>query len=154
TTGEGPLREYDDILAQASTRPRPESRQRMLDLLQRHPDFALADRALFWLGQQLAEDRQWAAAQARFLELESRFPSSEWGLRAKKSRADILLSRGHPMRARALYRELTGARDPLARSAGQEGLADSVSWIVRAILVVVALLYLVAFALVHLRGIG
>src|SRR5437879_7090697 len=60
TTGAGPLREYDDILAQASTRPRPESRQRMLDLLQRHPDFALADRALFWPGQQLAADRNGA----------------------------------------------------------------------------------------------
>jgi TolA-binding protein len=153
TTGEEPLREYQDILAQASTRSHEDSRARMVALLTRHPEFALADRALFWLGQRLAEDRMWDAAMARYLELERRFPSSEWALRARKSRGDVLLSRGHPMQARVLYRELAASRDPLARSAGAEGLADSVSWIVRAILVFASAIYLIVFAFVQLRAV-
>lgn len=151
TTGEEPLREYDAIITGAPQRPPAESRARMEALLQKYPTFALADRALFWLGQRLAEARRWDEAEARFGELERRFPSSEWALRAKKARADILLSRGHPSTARALYRELAASRDPVARSAGNEGLADATSWIVRAILLVVSIVYLVGFAVAHLR---
>jgi len=77
----------------------------------RRADLALAG-ALF--GQRLAEERRWDEAMTRFAELERRFPSSEWALRAKKARADILLGRGHPFRARAIYRELAAAADPVA----------------------------------------
>ncbi|HEX8952009.1 MAG TPA: tetratricopeptide repeat protein, partial [Polyangia bacterium] len=153
STGEEPLRAYDDILAGAAARSRAESSARMVALLQKWPDFALADRALFWLGQRLAEERRWDEAIARFSELERRFPSSEWALRAKKSRADILLSRGHPFVARAIYKELVAHGDAIARSAGHEGLADSVSWIVRAIAVVACILYLVVFAWLHVRAV-
>ena len=153
TTGEEPLRVYDDILAGAANRPRAESRARMEALLAKWPTFALTDRALFWLGQRLAEERRWDEAMTRFAELERRFPSSEWALRAKKARADILLGRGHPFRARAIYRELAAAADPVARSAGHEGLSDSVSWILRAIGVVVCIVYLLAFAWLHLRAV-
>ncbi len=153
TTGEEPLRVYDDILTGAAARPRAESRARMEQLLQKWPDFALADRALFWLGQRLAEDHRWKEAMARYAELERRFPSSEWALRAKKARADILLSRGHPFEARAIYRDLVAHGDAVARSAGHEGLADSVSWIARAIGVVVCVLYLIAFAWLHVRAV-
>src|SRR6478609_3245825 len=90
---------------------------------------------------------------ARFAELERRFPSSEWALRAKKSRADILLSRGHPFVARALYRELIDHGDAVARSAGHEGMSDSVAWIARAIAIVVCVLYLIAFAWLQLRAV-
>ncbi|HEX6838662.1 MAG TPA: tetratricopeptide repeat protein [Polyangia bacterium] len=151
TTGEEPLRVYDDILTGAAARPRAESRARMEALLQKWPDFALADRALFWLGQRLAEEHRWNEAMARFAELERRFPSSEWALRAKKARADILLSRGHPFVARAIYRDLLAHGDAVARSAGAEGLADSVSWIARAIGVIVCIIYLCGFAWLHLR---
>ena len=133
STGEAPLREYDDILAGAVSRPRAESLARMQALLVRWPDFALADRALFWLGQRLAEERRWDEARARFAEIERRFPSSEWARRGMKARADISLSRGHPFVARALYHELAASSDPVARSAGNEGLADSVAWMVRTI---------------------
>ena len=153
TTGEEPLRVYDDILAGAAARPRAESRARMEALLQKWPTFALTDRALFWLGQRLAEERRFDEAMARFAELERRFPSSEWALRAKKSRADILLSRGHPFVARPIYRELQASSDPVARSAGNEGMSDSVSWILRAIGVVVCVLYLIAFAWLHIRAV-
>ncbi len=90
---------------------------------------------------------------ARYSELERRFPSSEWARRAEKARADILLSRGHPFAARVLYRQLAAMSDPIAHSAGQEGLADSVSWVVRAILVAVCICYLLAFAFLHLRAV-
>ena len=153
TTGEEPLRVYDEILTGAAARPRAESRARMEALLQKWPDFALADRALFWLGQRLAEEHRWQEAMARFAELERRFPSSEWALRAKKARADILLSRGHPFAARAIYHELIARGDAVARSAGHEGLDDSVSWIARAIGVVVCILYLLAFAWLHVRAV-
>ncbi len=151
TTGEAPLVEYDAILAGAPQRPPAESRARMAALLQKYPTFALADRALYWLGQRLAEERHWSEAEARFAEVERRFPSSEWAPRAKKARADIILSRGHPFVARVLYRELLASPDPLARSAGQEGMSDSASWIARAIFVVVCIVYLVGFAVAHLR---
>jgi outer membrane protein assembly factor BamD (BamD/ComL family) len=153
TTGEEPLRAYDEILGGAANRPRAESRARMEALLRRWPDFALADRALFWLGQRLAEEHRWDEAAARFSEIERRFASSEWALRAKKARADLLLSRGHPFAARVLYRELISAGDPVARSAGQEGLADSVSFIARAIAVVLCIVYLVGFASLQLRAV-
>jgi TolA-binding protein len=151
STGEEPLREYDAILGGAAQRPPAESRARMEALLQKWPSFALADRALFWLGQRLAEERRWAEAQAKLLEIERRFPASEWALRAKKARADIILSRGHPFVARALYRQLQASSDAVARSAGNEGMSDSTSWIVRAILVAVSIAYLFGFAVAHLR---
>jgi tetratricopeptide (TPR) repeat protein len=153
TTGEAPLREYDDILAGAAARPRAESRARMETLLQKWPSFALADRALFWLGQRLAEERRWNEAMARYAELERRFPSSEWALRAKKSRADVLLSRGHPFLARAIYKDLIANGDAVARSAGHEGLSDSVSWIARSIAVVACILYLLILAWLQLRAV-
>jgi outer membrane protein assembly factor BamD (BamD/ComL family) len=153
TTGEEPLREYDDIIGGAANRPRADSRARMEALLKKWPAFALADRALFWLGQRLAEERRWNEAMARFSELEEHFPSSEWALRAKKSRADILLSRGHPFLARAIYRELIAHGDAVARSAGHEGLSDSVAWIARAIAVVVCVLYLLVFAWLQVRAV-
>jgi outer membrane protein assembly factor BamD (BamD/ComL family) len=151
STGEAPLREYDAILASVAQAGPVAARTRMEALVQKWPDFALADRALFWIGQRLAEERRWSDALARFAEVERRFPSSEWALRAKKARADILLTRGHPFAARALDRELLASSDPVARSAGREGLADSVSWIARACFVFVCIAYLVAFVFFHLR---
>ena len=120
TTGEAPLREYDAILAGADDARRAPSRARAWSaLLQKWPDFALADRALY-LARPAARPRSVAGTRrrARFAEIERRFPSSEWALRGKKARADILLSRGHPFVARALYRELIASSDPVARSAG------------------------------------
>ena len=153
STGEEPLREYDAILAGAASSSRAGSRARMEALLSKWPDFALADRALYWLGQRYSDERRWDEAMARFAELERRFPASEWALRAKKARADILLSRGHPFGARAIYRGLIATSDTVARSAGHEGMADSVRWIARAIGVVVCILYLVAFAWLQVRAV-
>ncbi len=154
STGEAPLREYDDVLANAAARPRAESRARMEALLQKWPDFALADRALYWLGQRLAEEHHPNEAIARFTECERRFPSSEWAQRSKKSRADIQLSRGHWFVARAAYRELLASHDAVSRSAGKEGLADSVTWMVRSNLVLASILYLLAFVWLQLRAVS
>ena len=154
STGEEPLRAYDDVLANGMTRPRADSRARMEAVLQKWPDFALADRALFWLGQRLAEEHRPLDAMARFAECERRFPSSEWALRSKKARADILLSRGHPFAARVIYRELLATRDPVSHSAGKEGLADSLTWMVRACFIVACILYLIGFAWLHVRAVS
>jgi TolA-binding protein len=150
STGEGPLHEYDAVLGSALRDP-AQARARMERLLVEHPDFALADRALYWLGQSYAQARDERRARERFAEAERRFPASEWAQRAKKARADLLLGRGHVFAARALYQALLQSGDPLARSAGVEGLADSVSWILRAVGAVVASAYLLAFLTLQLR---
>jgi len=51
----------------------------------------------------------------------------------------------------AIYKELIAHGDAVARSAGHEGLGDSVSWIARAIGVVVCVVYLVVFAWLQIR---
>src|SRR5207248_2193253 len=89
----------------------------------------------------------------RFAEAERRFPTSEWAGRAKKARGDLLLGHGHPFAARKLFGELAQSGDPLTRSAGQEGQADAMSWLLRAAAVVVALGYLALFALLQVRGV-
>lgn len=152
STGEEPLKRYDAILAAAAAgKPKAESIAAVAALLAERPDFALADRALFWMAQRLAELHRDADATARFAELERRFPSSEWADRAKKARADLLLAHGHPLRARAIYRELLQSSSAITRSAGREGLADATSWTVRAIFVALSIVYLVGFAALHLR---
>jgi hypothetical protein len=55
--------------------------------------------------------------------------------------------------ARAIYRELIAHGDAVARSAGYEGMSDSVAWIARAIAVVVCVLYLLAFAWLQVRAV-
>ena len=135
----------------APPRARAPSRiARMEELLQKWPDFALADRALFWLGQRLAEERRSDDAVARFAEVERRFPSSEWALRAKKARADLLLSRGHPFVARAALPRADGiersggalGRQGGPRRFGELHRARRSSWSCASI-------YLVGFAWLH-----
>jgi TolA-binding protein len=150
TTGEGPLREYDAVL-QNATRDPATARTRMERLLAEHPEFALADRALYWLGQSYAQARDEKRAMEKFEETERRFPASEWAGRAKKARGDLLLGRGHPLAARALFKQLLEAGDPLARSAGREGLADVNSWWLRGAAAVGSALYLLAFVVLQVR---
>ena len=148
-TGEGPLREYDDILANVPRRTAAESTSRMEALLSQHPDFALADRALFWLGAAYAEQHRDADATTRFREIERRFPTTEWASRARKGRADLLMRARHPLEARALYAQLADSGDPLARAAGLEGLAWVRQTLRRWVMLLVAALYLVAFFALH-----
>ena len=124
----------------------------MEQLLAAHPDFALADRALFWLGQAYLDAHDEKRASASFVACETRFAASEWASRCKKARADVLLGRGHPFAARALYRELAASSDPLARSSGAEGLGDSFLWLARGVGVTVAVVYLLLFLSLQLRA--
>jgi hypothetical protein len=123
---------------------------RMESLLERHPDFTLTDRALFWLGNGYAQQRDFARALARYTTLEERFPSSEWALRAKKAHGDLLLARGHVFLARALYRQLAATSDPLARSAGREGLSDVSIFLGRAYVSLAAAILLSFFLVLQL----
>jgi TolA-binding protein len=152
-TGEEPLRRYQAILTDGMSKPAAQSITAMTELLREHPDFALADRALYWLGQRLAELHRDDEAMARFAELERRFPSSDWAQRGKKVRADLLLGHGHPFAARSIYRELAAGPEALTRSSGKEGLTAVVTFIVRAIVVVMSIVYLVVFAALCLRGV-
>jgi outer membrane protein assembly factor BamD (BamD/ComL family) len=143
-TGEAPLAEYQKILAEGARDPRA-AIARMEKLLAEHPDFALADRALFWLGSRLVEAGRESDGVARFAELESRFPASEWARRAQKSRADLLLKHGKTDEARGIYEALSRTSDPIARAAGAEGLRAVGSYRRSHLLVDVALAYLLIF---------
>ena len=55
TTGAGPLAEYESIMNGLDPRDKPAAISRMEQLLAQHPDFSLADRALFWLGNSYAQ---------------------------------------------------------------------------------------------------
>ncbi len=152
-TGEAPLREYDAIIGSAGAHANADARARMERLLAAHADFALADRALFWLGQAYLDAHDEPRANAAFVACETRFAATEFAPRCKKARADLLLGHGHPFAARALYRQLSASADPLARSSGAEGLADSLLWIARSAGVTVATIYLLLFFALQLRAI-
>jgi TolA-binding protein len=148
-TGEAPLREYQDILNGFSKRPPSESSARMKALLDRYPDFALADRALYWLGTAYVEQQREPEALARFTELERRFPRTEWAARSKKARGDLALRDGHPFQARAIYEELGQSGDLLARAAAEEGRTAVKSAVRRTILLWITIAYLVVFLAIH-----
>jgi len=149
-TGEAPLREYQEILNGFSKRPPAESIARMEKLIAEHPDFALADRALYWLGATLAAERRDGEAEARFREAERRFPSSEWAGRAKKARGDLALKGGHPLEAQRIFAELhASAGDPLTRAAAQEGLTGARTAVRRLVEMALALALLAAYLGYH-----
>jgi tetratricopeptide (TPR) repeat protein len=148
-SGAGPLVEYQEIVNGAARRPVDESIARMEKLLVANPDFALADRALYWLGGALADQKRSADALARYQELERRFPSSEWAVRAKKSRGELLLRAGKLADARRLFEELAGSSDPLARALAEEGLQIARSSIRRRALSWVCGIYLALFLIGH-----
>jgi uncharacterized membrane protein YhaH (DUF805 family) len=148
-TGAQPLAEYQSILSGFSRRPPAESLAKMEALLAAHPDFALADRALYWLGESYAAQHRFAEAFARFETLERRFPSSEWAGRAQKARGDLELELGHPLAARRIYRALAQSPRPLDRAAAAEGLVQVESFIARRIGLALAIAYLLAFLIAH-----
>jgi hypothetical protein len=148
-SGAGPLVEYQEIINGAARRTPDESIARMEKLLTAHRDFTLGDRALYWLGGALADQRRGADALARYQELERRFPSSEWAVRAKKSRGELLLRSGKLTDARALFEELARSGDPLARALAEEGLQITRSSIRRRALAWACGIYLALFLIGH-----
>jgi outer membrane protein assembly factor BamD (BamD/ComL family) len=148
-TGEAPLAEFQRLMSQG-TRDPVAAVADMKKLLAQHPDFVFADHALYWLGSRLVEQGGEAEGVQKFLELERRFPSSEWTLRAKKARADLLLKNGHGAEARRLYEELARSPDSIARAAGTEGLGAVETRLWRRWLAGVGLTYLALFLGFHL----
>jgi hypothetical protein len=67
----------------------------------------------------LGRDRD---AARRFLELERRFPTSDWAARAKRARADLALRAHDLLEARSLLLELSRSPDPMARLSAEDGL--------------------------------
>ena len=148
-TGAQPLAEYQRILAEGARDPQA-AILAMEQLLAAHPDFALTDRALFWLGSRLVEAGRERDGVARYLELERRFPSSEWARRSMKARADLLLSHDQTREARGLYLTLSRSSDPIARAGGVEGLRAVGTSRLRRALLVASLIYLALFFAFHL----
>jgi Tetratricopeptide repeat len=148
-TGAQPLAEYQRILAEGSRDPRG-AILAMEQLLQAHPEFALTDRALFWLASRLVEAGRERDGVERYLELERRFPSSEWARRSLKARADLLLSHGSTREARGIYLALSRSTDPIARAGGTEGLRAVGTSRLRRALVIASLVYLALFLGFHL----
>jgi hypothetical protein len=146
-TGAAPLVEFQTITSGRVARA--EAIARMEKLVAAHPEFALADRALFWLGQALIETGREADGTARWDELARRFPSSEWRIRAEKARADRLLERGHPLAARRIFESLAGRPEPLARAFAEAGLAQSQSALRRTVLYLASLAYFALFLAAH-----
>jgi len=149
-TGAAPLSEYQRILGGFAGRPPAESRRLMGALLGAHPDFALADRGLLWLGTLAARAGESAEAEDRFLEVERRFPGSEAAALAHKGRADARLAAGHPLQARALYRELllgdaARPRFAVAEEGARLGLEACRRAVRRLLLFAAALAYLSAY---------
>ncbi len=148
-TGSDLLRDFEAILRVGST---PDAVTRMERLVSSHPEFALADRAIFWQGSTYAELGKEADAVAHFKLVEQRFPSSEWAGRAKKARADLALRHGRLSDAKKLYQELSRAPLGLDRLGGNEGLTMVRTARFRQTFFWVALIYFVAFILVHARA--
>jgi hypothetical protein len=101
------------------------------------------------MGTTEAEQQHDDRAMARFLEVEQRFPTSEWASRAKKARADILLRTGHPEEARRVYEELGRSTDLLARAASHEGLTAVRATLLRVIVLWLAIAYFALFLIAN-----
>ena len=149
-SGAGPLKEFDAILGSLGDRPLADSRRRMEALLASHPDFALADRALFWLGNGAADAAQWDEARRHLDALITRFPLSEWAPRGQKLRADLELRSGHLSTAKARYTDLAASPDPVLQTAGKEGLRSVARAQRRLWLLAIAVLWLLGFVVAEL----
>lgn len=102
-TGSAALTEFLS-LQQKTEEDSPARLTRLQALLASHPDFALADQALYLLGR--AQLRAGQSATQTFTTLQTRFPRSEWSAHAHKAQADALLARRHFAEARAHYEAL------------------------------------------------
>lgn|GEM_PF-1277206 len=153
TSGAGPLKDFDAILGSLAVQSPAESRRRMQALLVAHPDFALADRALYWLGNSAAEAELWDEARRHLDLLVARFPSSEWSPRAQKLRADVELRSHQLSAAKARYDALAASPDPVLQTAGKEGLRSVARAERRLWLLVACLAWLLAFVMMELYAV-
>jgi len=108
--------EWQKILNAFGSVPHAESLARAEALLAAHPDFGGAPQVAYWIGTVLEQDGDPAAALARWREVATRWPTSEWAARAQRRIGDILLGRGAIDGAEAAYRA-AGSADGLARIA-------------------------------------
>lgn len=152
-TGAAPLAAYLHVLSGYAGRPPVESVRLMEQLVDAHPDFALADRALLWLAAQALHAGNTDDATRRFLDVERRFPGTPAWAEARKGRADVALASGHPMAARALYRSMAGAAgvDANLAAVARDGAARAETMLRRRIGLALALTYLVSWLVLTLR---
>lgn len=117
STGEKPLQEFHEILR--TTEENSAARAaRLRELLKAHPDFALADRALYLVGAAAEKAGDFSESERALVELARRFPDSEWSAQGHKLHGDSLLARGRPIDALAHYQALSrfAEKSPLWQS--------------------------------------
>lgn len=121
-SGAAPLVAFQTIL-RTTTESSPERQQRLGELLQKAPDFALADHVLFLLADTALRGNDRATAMQRLDELYRRFATSDWAAQGHRLQADLLLSERRIDEARLHYRALASYPGTLFPLLSAEGLA-------------------------------
>ena len=129
--------EWQKILNAFGTIPHVQSLARAEALLAAHPDFGGAPQVAYWIGTVLEQDGDSAGALARWREVATRWPTSEWAARAERRIGDVLVARGDIGGAESAYRA-AGSADGLARIA-RERFRARVAMAAWALLVVLAI---------------
>lgn len=116
--GEQALNTYRDILEHGATRPVDESIRRMRRLLDEHPDFSLAPRALHWMASLLVRARRLERARALLHELVEAYPEDPAAGQAWTLLGRLAVDRGD-------LDEAERALTAMARVPGEEWAAAS-----------------------------
>jgi len=122
-TGAEPLTKFQAIV-RTTSEASPERTQQLTALLAAHPQFALADQAIYLLLDGALRRGEASTAVRYQRELATRFPSSEWSARGQQSHAEWLLRRGQLVAARAEFAQLARHPSQLWRQAAVEGLRE------------------------------
>jgi TolA-binding protein len=140
-SGVSPLAEYQDILQGYATRPRATSVARMERLIAAHPGFALAARALLWLGENALQAGEHDTAERHYRDVQERWPGTAVAREAALGQATTSLAAGRPLKARRLYQTLLSTPESAVRAAASRGLTTAEHQLARQIGFFVALFY-------------
>lgn len=123
-TGAAPLVAFQAIIRQTAEGSR-DRQTRLTALLDKNPDFALADHALFLLADAALRQNDRAGAESKLKILYSRYPKSVWTAQGHRLLAEWLLQSRQIAAARIEYQALEKfeAAGPLWPIIAREGLA-------------------------------
>ena len=96
--------EWGRIFYGFAGRPRAETIQRVEEFLARHPDFPDLGHATYWLATLLGAEGRVADALVRLRDVETRFATTDWAARARRTEGDLLLGAGDLDGAEAAFR--------------------------------------------------
>ncbi|MBI5526941.1 MAG: tetratricopeptide repeat protein [Deltaproteobacteria bacterium] len=98
------------------------SMERVLNLLQKSPDFPGADHAYFWLGEVTRGRKDYVQAEGYYHTVIGRYAQSQWAWKARRSLGDLAYDKKDYAAAADRYREAAAAPDQYLHSAA---LADA-----------------------------